>query len=61
VFRESWLAGTGTKHNDPRVNMLYADLAGLPPINIYFGAHEVLVGEIREFAERAKAGGRCKP
>jgi epsilon-lactone hydrolase len=57
VFRESWLAGTGTKHNDPRVNMLYADLAGLPPINIYFGAHEVLVGEIREFAERAKAAG----
>jgi epsilon-lactone hydrolase len=57
VFRESWLAGTGTKHDDPRVNMLYADLAGLPPINIYFGAHEVLVGEIREFAERAKAAG----
>jgi acetyl esterase/lipase len=57
VFREGWLAGTGTKHNDPRVNMLYADLAGLPPINIYFGAHEVLVGEIREFAQRAKAAG----
>lgn len=57
LFRESWLAGTGVKYDDPRVNLLYADLSGLPPINIYFGAHEVLVGEIHEFAQRAKAAG----
>jgi acetyl esterase/lipase len=56
-FRDSWLGGTGTAYNDPRVNLLYADLAGLPPINIYYGAHEVLVGEIHEFADRAKAAG----
>jgi alpha/beta hydrolase fold len=31
-FRESWLGGTGVAHDDPRVNLLYADLAGLPPI-----------------------------
>jgi len=40
--------------NDPRVNMLYADLNGLPPIMVYYGAHEVLVGEAIEFAKRAK-------
>jgi epsilon-lactone hydrolase len=54
-FRESWLGGTGVAHNDPRVNLLYANLAGLPPINIYYGAQEVLAGEAREFADRAKA------
>jgi acetyl esterase/lipase len=37
------------------VNLLFADLSGLPPINIYFGAHELLVGEILDFAERARA------
>jgi len=54
-FRESWLGGTGVAHDDPRVNLLYADLAGLPPINIYYGADELLVGEALEFADRAKA------
>jgi epsilon-lactone hydrolase len=54
-FRESWLSGTGVAHDDPRVNLLNADLAGLPPINIHYGAHEVLVGEILEFADRARA------
>jgi epsilon-lactone hydrolase len=54
-FRESWLGGTGVAHNDPGVNLLYANLAGLPPINIYYGAHEVLAGEVREFAHRARA------
>jgi epsilon-lactone hydrolase len=54
-FRESWLSGTDVAHNDPRVNLLYSDLAGLPPINIHYGAHEVLVGEILEFADRARA------
>lgn len=56
-FRESWLGRAATKYNDPRVNLLYADLSGLPPMNIYFAAHEVFAGEIREFANRAKAAG----
>lgn len=54
-FRESWLGGTGVAHNDPRVNLLYSDLSGLPPINIHYGAQELLVGEVLEFANRAKA------
>ena len=54
-FRESWLGGTGVAHNDPCVNLLYSDLSGLPPINIHYGAQELLVGEVLEFANRAKA------
>jgi len=56
-FREAWLAGTDTAWNDPRVNLLYADLAGLPPIQVYYGDHELLVGEIIEFAKRTKDAG----
>jgi monoterpene epsilon-lactone hydrolase len=55
MFRDCWLGGTGVAFNDPRVNLLYANLAGLPPINIHYGADDILVGEILEFAERAKA------
>jgi acetyl esterase/lipase len=54
-FRESWLGGTGTAFSDPRVNLMYADLAGLPPISIYYGEHELLAGEVIEFADRARA------
>ena len=56
-FREAWIGGTGVARNDPRVNMLYADLTGLPPIMVYYGAHEVLVGDAIEFAKRAKDAG----
>jgi len=56
-FRVAWLADTGTAWSDPRVNLLYADLAGLPPIQVYYGDHELLVGEIVEFAKRAKDAG----
>jgi acetyl esterase/lipase len=57
LFRESWIGGTGVARNDPRVNMLYADLSGLPPIMVYYGAYEMLVGEAIEFAKRAKDAG----
>jgi monoterpene epsilon-lactone hydrolase len=56
-FREGWLGGTGTAYDDPRVNPLHADLAGLPPINVYYGAYEILAGSVVEFADRAKAAG----
>jgi acetyl esterase/lipase len=57
TFRELWIGGTGVAWNDPRVNMLYADLTGLPPIMVYYSAHEVLAGEAVEFAKRAKDAG----
>jgi len=56
-FREEWIGGTGVARNDPRVNMLYADLTGLPPIMVYYGAYELLVGEAIAFAKRAKDAG----
>ena len=57
MFRESWIDGTGVATNDPRVNMLYADLSGLPPIMVYHGAYEILAGEAIDFATRAKDAG----
>ena len=57
IFRESWIGGTGVALNDPRVNLLYADLSGLPPIMVYYGAHDVLAGEAIEFGRRAKSFG----
>jgi acetyl esterase/lipase len=37
--------------------MLHADLSGLPPIMVYYGAFEMLAGEAIEFAKRAKDSG----
>jgi acetyl esterase/lipase len=56
-MRDAWLSGTGVSPRDPRVNLLYADLAGLPPMNIYYGDDEVLAGDAIAFTERAKAAG----
>lgn len=57
TFRELWIGDTDVACNDPRVNMLYADLTGLPPIMVYYGAHEILAGEAVEFAKRANDAG----
>ena len=57
TFRELWIGGTGAAWNDPRVNLLYADLTGLPPIMVYYGTHEILAGEAVEFAKRAQDAG----
>jgi monoterpene epsilon-lactone hydrolase len=53
-FRDCWLGGTDVGYDDPGVNPLYADLAGLPPVSVYYGEHELLAGEAIEFADRAK-------
>jgi monoterpene epsilon-lactone hydrolase len=57
TFRELWIGSSGAAWNDPRVNPLYAALTGLPPIMVYYGAHEILAGEAVEFAQRAKDAG----
>jgi monoterpene epsilon-lactone hydrolase len=54
-FRSAWLDGTGVEWTDPRVNLLEADLRGLPPIAVFYGTHELLAGEALEFATRAEA------
>src|SRR5262249_4938385 len=56
-FRESWLGGTGVARDDPRDNMLYADLTGLPPTMIYYGEDEIVAGDAVELAKRAEAAG----
>ena len=56
-FRSCWLDGTGVDWHDPRVNLLEADLRGLPSIAIYYGTHEWLADEAAQLALRAKAAG----
>jgi acetyl esterase/lipase len=57
MFRSLWLDNTGVGWNDPRVNLLAADLSGLPPTAIYYGADELLAGDAAELAHRAQAAG----
>jgi monoterpene epsilon-lactone hydrolase len=42
---------------DPEASPLYADLRGLPPLLVQAGGAEVLLDQVREFAERARAAG----
>ena len=56
-FREAWLGGTDVAWNDPRVNPLYADLTGLPPIQVYYGDYELFAGEATQFAKQAHTAG----
>jgi acetyl esterase/lipase len=42
---------------DPRVNVLHADLAGLPPMFVQAGSDETGVGDARRLAARAEAAG----
>jgi epsilon-lactone hydrolase len=56
-FSDSMLDGTGIAITDPRINLTYADPAGLPPTMIYYGGYEILVDDANEFAKRARAAG----
>ncbi|SPM36200.1 Acetyl esterase/lipase [Mycobacterium rhizamassiliense] len=57
LFRSCWLDGTGVHWSDPRVNLLRADLRGLPPIAVFYGTDELLADEAVQFALRARAAG----
>jgi monoterpene epsilon-lactone hydrolase len=56
-FRSCWLDGTGVPWTDPRVNLLEADLRGLPPMAVFYGTDELLADEAVQFALRAQAAG----
>jgi monoterpene epsilon-lactone hydrolase len=56
-FRSCWLDGTGVHWTDPRVNLLEADLRGLPPMAVFYGTDELLADEAVQFALRAQAAG----
>jgi acetyl esterase/lipase len=51
-----WYAGAMSTA-DPRVSPLYGDVAGLPPILMFCGTHDILVADARRLAERTKAEG----
>lgn len=52
LFRAAWLQDPDLSHVDPRINLLAADLTGLPPTGLYYGEYEVLAGEDAEFGRR---------
>jgi acetyl esterase/lipase len=47
----------GESPKDPRVNALYADLTGLPPMYLQVGADEALLDDSRRLADLARAAG----
>lgn len=53
---QAYLSG-GESPADPRVNALYADLTGLPPMYLQVGADEALLDDSRLLAERAEKAG----
>lgn len=55
VLGEWWAGDRGVDH--PHASPLYADLAGLPPIAIFQGRHDVFLIDSRTFADKARAAG----
>jgi acetyl esterase/lipase len=56
-FRSCWLDGTGVDFVDPKVNLLRANVLGLPPTAIYYGEYELLASDAFALAARlAEAG-----
>lgn len=51
-----WYAGSRSR-TDPLISPLYADLAGLPPMLIHVGDHEILLDDSVRLAERARTAG----
>ncbi len=52
---ELYMSGTDLRH--PRVDFSQCDLSLLPPVYIQAGGAEILIDQIRAFAERAQAAG----
>lgn len=42
---------------DPRVSPLHGELAGLPPLTVFCGTHDILLADARALRERAEAAG----
>lgn len=56
AFIPVFLGPDGDPH-DPLANPLHADLAGLPPILVQVGGHDVLLDDSRAFAAKAHEAG----
>ena len=55
MFRDAYL--NGGDPTAPTASPLHAKLEGLPPLLIQVGRAEVLLGEVEDFAQRARAAG----
>src|SRR5262249_51359390 len=51
-----WYAGAMST-TDPRVSPLYGEIAGLPPILMFCGTHDILLTDARRLAKRAAVEG----
>ena len=51
-----WYAGAMST-TDPRVSPIYGEIAGLPPILMFCGTHDILLTDARRLAKRAAAEG----
>lgn len=51
-----WWAG-GEDPKSPQLSPLFADLKGLPPIDLFQGTHDVFIADAREFENRVHAAG----
>jgi acetyl esterase/lipase len=54
----AYLGDSGLDRADPLVSPLFADLSGLPTLNIVTGGKDILNPSITEFAEKANKAGR---
>jgi epsilon-lactone hydrolase len=52
-----WARDTGAAASDPRFTVANAKLEGLPPLLVQVGSAELLLDQVRRFAEKAKAAG----
>ncbi|HEV2149455.1 MAG TPA: alpha/beta hydrolase [Longimicrobiaceae bacterium] len=57
VGRSAALYHGGHPPDHPLVSPLYADLAGLPPLLVQVGGHEILLSDATRLAERARNAG----
>ena len=55
LFSKYYCAGKDPA--DPLISPLFGDLAGLPPLLIYAGSHEMMFSDSTRFAEKAKKAG----
>ncbi|MFI9566685.1 alpha/beta hydrolase fold domain-containing protein [Streptomyces rishiriensis] len=45
LFRAAWLQEPGVDFTDPRISIADADLTGLPPTTVHYGAYETLADD----------------
>ncbi|MFF7646175.1 alpha/beta hydrolase fold domain-containing protein [Streptomyces canus] len=52
LFRAAWLQESGVDFTDPRISLVHADLTGLPPTIVHYGAYETLADDGAQLAQR---------